>query len=103
MQEYIDTEGIEEPTLEETIKAIKNLKNNKSPGKDSILAECIKNGGIILFEAIDQLIITIWREENIPDDWKVSIIIPIHKKGDKAICGNYRGISLINPRFEIQV
>ena len=74
MQEYIDTEGIEEPTLEETIIAIKNLKNNKSTGKDSIPTECIKKGGIILFEAIHQLIITIWREENIPDDWKESII-----------------------------
>ena len=29
-----------------------------------------------------------------PEEWKESIIVPIHKKGDKTDCSNYSGISV---------
>ena len=31
-----------------------------------------------------------------PKQWQTSVVIPIHKKGDKKKCNNYRGISLIS-------
>jgi len=34
-----------EPTLEEIDLPIKNLKNNKAPGKDGLQAELLKKGG----------------------------------------------------------
>jgi hypothetical protein len=37
----------------------------------------------------------------LPDKWKESIILPIHKKGDKAHCNNYRGISLLSTLYNI--
>jgi hypothetical protein len=33
------------PTVEETVAAIKKLRNNKSPGSDSLPAELHKSGG----------------------------------------------------------
>ena len=33
---------------------------------------------------------------NIPQEWKESNIVPIHKKGDRMDCNNYRGISLLS-------
>jgi hypothetical protein len=39
----------------------------------------------------------------LPDQWKESIIVPVHKKGDKTGCNtrNYRGISLMSTSYKI--
>jgi hypothetical protein len=37
----------------------------------------------------------------LPEEWKESIIVPIHKKGDKTFCNNYRGISLLPTTYKI--
>jgi hypothetical protein len=60
--------------------AIAKLKNYKSPGNDRILAELIQAGGETLLSAIHKLINSIWNKEESPDQWKKSIIVPIHKK-----------------------
>jgi hypothetical protein len=56
----------------------------KSPGSDQILAELIQAGGVTLLFAIHKLINSVWNKEELPDQWKESIIVPIHKKGDKT-------------------
>jgi hypothetical protein len=40
-------------------------------------------------------------EEELPDQWKESIIVSIHKKGDKTDCNNYRWISLLSTSCKI--
>jgi hypothetical protein len=37
----------------------------------------------------------------LPDQWKESIIVPIHKKGGKIDCNNYCGISLLSTSYKI--
>jgi hypothetical protein len=37
----------------------------------------------------------------LPEEWKESIIVPIHKKGDKTDCNNYKGISLLPTTYKI--
>jgi hypothetical protein len=39
--------------------------------------------------------VRVWNKEELPEEWKSLIIVPIHKKGYKTDCNNYRGISLL--------
>ena len=93
---------IDEPTVEVVKRAIKRLKNNRSPGNDNIPSEIWKYGGdILLEERLHSLIRKIWNEEAIPDVWEEGILIPLHKKGDKLVCSNYRGINLLVTAYKI--
>jgi hypothetical protein len=40
----------------------------------------------MLLSVFHKLINSIWNKEELPDQWKESIIVPIHKKGDKIDC-----------------
>jgi hypothetical protein len=75
---------------------IAKLKNCKSPGSDQIPAELIQVWVEILLSAIHELINSVWNKEELPDQWKESITVPIHKNGNKTHCNNYRGISLLS-------
>ena len=76
-------------------------KSHKSPGIDQIPAELIKAGGRTICLEIHKVITSIWEKEKLPEEWKESIIVPIHKKGDKTDCSNYRGISLLPTTYKI--
>ncbi|XP_063915634.1 caldesmon-like [Zophobas morio] len=99
-----DIHGEEEekaPSLREVKEIMKKLKNNKSPGEDQITAELLKYGGEKLEEKIQKLLEQIWLQEQMPQDWNEAILIPVHKKGDKMKCSNYRGIALLNVVYKI--
>jgi hypothetical protein len=81
--------------------AIAKLKKYKSPGSDQLPAELIQAGGPILLSQIHKLVNSVWNKEELPDQWKESIIVPVHKKGDKTDCNNYRGISLLSTSYKI--
>jgi hypothetical protein len=60
------------------------LKKHKSQGSDQILAAMIQAGGETLQSEIHKLISSIWDKKYSPTQWKESIIVPVHKKGDKT-------------------
>jgi sorting nexin-29 len=80
---------------------IKNLKNRRAPREDGISAELSKSGGQRLWKEIYELIQIIWNTEDFPEDWRTAIICPIHKKGSKLICNNYRSVSLLNVFYKV--
>jgi hypothetical protein len=69
------------------------LQRHKSPGSDQIPTEFIKAGGRNTHNDIHKLTDSIWNKEELTEEWKVSIIVPIYMKGDKIDCSNYSGIS----------
>ena len=64
---------------------------------DQIPAELIKVGGRTLCLEIHKLITSIWKREKQSEEWKESIVVPIHKKGDKTDCNNYRAYHFCQP------
>ena len=36
-----------------------------------------------------------------PEEWNIALLFPIHKKGSKLRCENYRGISLLNVTYKL--
>jgi hypothetical protein len=86
---------VPEPNAFEVEKAIDKLKMHKSPGINQIPAELIKAGGRTIHSEIHKLINSIWNKEELPEQWKESIIVPIYKD-KKTDCSNYRGISLLS-------
>jgi len=92
---------VPEPSASEVELAIDKLKSHKSPGIDQIRAELIKAGGRTICLEIRKVIPFTWKKEKLPEEWKESITVPIHKKGDKTDCSNYRGISLLPTTYKI--
>jgi hypothetical protein len=64
-------------------------------------AKIIQAGGETLLSAIHKLIKPVWNKEELPDKWKESIILPIHKNGDKSDCNNYCGTSLVSTSYTV--
>jgi hypothetical protein len=89
------------PSRLEVENTLAKLKKYKSPSSDGILAELIQAGGEILLSAIHKLINSVWNKEELPDQWKESIIVPVHKKDDKTDCNNYRCVSLLSTSYKM--
>jgi hypothetical protein len=81
---------VPQPSAFEVEMAVEKLKRHKSQSIDQIPAELSKVGGKTIHSEIHKLINSIWNKEELPEEWKESIIVPIYKKGDKTDCSNDR-------------
>jgi hypothetical protein len=69
---------------------ISNLKSHKWPGSDEIPAELIHSRSVNHKPNTS----TSSRKE-LPQQWKYSIIAPVHMQGDKLHCNTCQGMSLL--------
>lgn len=91
----------EPPTIGELQTIISNLKNYKASGENQITAELWKNVNKNAIESLRNIFVEIWKKEKVPDEWKMALIHPLHKKGSKTDPNNYRGISLLDVTYKI--
>nr|VZI11968.1 unnamed protein product [Spirometra erinaceieuropaei] len=85
------------PSLQETIRAVQQLSSGKALGSDAIPAEVYKHGGPLLMDHLTALFQEMWRQGKVPQDFKDATIVHLYKrKGNRQVCDNHRGISLLN-------
>lgn len=88
--------------IEEDVgRAIERLKNKKVPGIDGIPMEAWRNEGAAIRKGLTELLRRIGNRDNLSEDWKTSVILPLYKKGDQEKTENYRGISLLCSAYKI--
>ena len=89
---------MDDPTTRQEVQnAIAGLKNNKAVGPDGLPTEVLKYGGEAVLECLCWMFHVVWNTGCTPQQWKVADVISIYKKkGDRAVCGNSRGISLLS-------
>ncbi|BHF82323.1 hypothetical protein SprV_0802546000 [Sparganum proliferum] len=63
------------PSLQETIRAVQQLSSGKAPGSDAIPAEVYKHGGPQLMDHLTALFQEMWRQGEVPQDFKDATII----------------------------
>ena len=69
------------------------LKNKKCEGFDRVPVCVIKDARLPLFDPLCKLFKNIYATGQLPEQWKVSKIVPIFKKGCKTKIENYRPIA----------
>lgn len=89
--------ALEKPiTKEEIISALRNSKNNKTPGSDEISFEFLKNLPENWIHYVTLLFNQILNVEKVPESWSKIILKMIYKSGDSSRPENYRPIALVN-------
>ena len=76
---------------------------NKANGDDGIpveLFQILKDDAVKVLHSICQ---QIWQTRQWPQDWKMSVYIPIPKKGSVKKCSNYHTIVLISPVSKVML
>ena len=87
-------EMMELPSLDEIRKTISEINTGKAPV--CIPVEILVHGGETIVAEVYEMICDVWKGAPVPQDWIDAILISIYKsKGSKSVCGDYRGISLL--------
>ena len=94
-RERTEQEDEPPPNYSKVEQAIKDLKNNKSPGFNDIPVDHLKKGSKYVTKHIHRTCVAIWKERKWPTDWKSSVFVSF-PKGDTSECGNNRAISRIS-------
>ena len=84
------------------MEAIRGLKNSKSPGLDGYCNEFYKVFVDDLSPVLEKAYRTVFETEELPHNWKETIITVIYKEGkDPTECSSYRPIALQNSDCKI--
>ena len=75
-------------------KILSSLNQNKSQGPDGINGKILKYCAASIAYPMTLLFNLSFSQGQIPFDWKLANVVPVHKKGDKSNVENYRPISL---------
>ena len=69
---------------------------NKASGSDGIPVELFQFLEDDVVKVLHSICQQIWKTQQWPQDWKMSVFIPVLKKGNAKECSNYHTIALIS-------
>ena len=83
-------------------KYLRTIARRKSPGLDGVTNEfwkCAINSDLgeqaPLLKCLMKMIEYAWESATIFEEWNAAVVVPVPKKGDLTVMGNYRGIALM--------
>ena len=95
---------LEPDILECEVKwALETITTNKASGGDGIpveLFQILKDDAVKVLHSICQ---QIWKAQQRTQDWKRSVFIPIHKKGNAKECSNHHTIALLSHTSKVML
>ena len=83
--------------------ALGSITMNKASGDNGIsveLFQILKDDAVKVLHSICQ---QIWKTQQCPQDWKISVFTPIPKKGNAKECSNYHTIALISHASKVML
>ena len=83
-------------TPDEIVRIIQNLPANKAPGKDGVNSKILKEVSDIIADPLAHIFNLSFVTGIVPDLLKIAKVIPVYKKGERSLPGNYRPISLLS-------
>ncbi|XP_055997139.1 uncharacterized protein LOC130047042 [Ostrea edulis] len=84
------------PSKIEIKQAIKKIKSAKSSGPDNIPPEALKANPDLTANILHKIFNSVWKDEEMPQNWNSGHLIKLPKKGNLKECKNYRGIALLS-------
>ena len=85
----------------EVKRASGSITMNKATDRIPVeLFQVLKNDAVKVLHSICQ---QIWKAQQLPQNWKRSVFIPIPKKGNAKECSNYRTITLISKARKVML
>jgi hypothetical protein len=92
---HTDQSSVHEPSPFEVESTNVILKWCISPNTDQIPAELVQARSNTLLSEHHKLTNSMWNKEELPQQWKESIIVLNYNTVDKTSYSNYRGISML--------
>ncbi|KAK7925336.1 hypothetical protein WMY93_007646 [Mugilogobius chulae] len=83
-------------TQAEVTEVVDKLLGGKAPGVDEIRPEYLKSLDVVGLSWLTRLCNIAWQTGTVPLDWQTGVVVPLFKKGDRRVCSNYRGITLLS-------
>ncbi|KAI3362912.1 hypothetical protein L3Q82_011508, partial [Scortum barcoo] len=77
-------------------EVVRKLLGGKAPGVDEIRPEYLKSLDVVGLSWLTRLCNIAWRLGTVPLEWQTGVVVPLFKKGDRRVCSNYRGITLLS-------
>jgi Notch-like protein len=86
---------LKEIEASEVRKIIRNYKDDTAAGYDQVTVKILKNISELIITPLVFIYNLSVKESIFPDDFKIAIVKPLFKRGDRRYMSNYRPISLL--------